>query len=205
MKLNLGCGERVVPGWTNVDYAIGARLARLRFVGPALSKLKILRTTWPSDIFIHDLRSGIPFADESIDVVYSSHFLEHLSRQEGAQLLRDCRRVLKPGGILRIVVPDLAAIVEKYLSKELKAERFCEELGVLSADNRDSKIKSLFAPFVRFPHQCMYDEAALLLLFNQIGIAAAPRRAFESAIGNIAEIEIEARTIEAVIVEGIKR
>ena len=182
MKLNLGCGAKVVNGWANVDYAIGARLARGSWFGKALVKLGVLRLSWPSEIVIHDLRQGVPYPDNSVDVVYSSHFLEHLSRQEGRKFLAECRRVLKLGGVLRIVVPDLRAVITKYESKQISADAFCEELGVLSSDDRDSRLKAFLAPFFRFPHQCMYDEQSLVEKFEELKLAARPRSPFDSAI-----------------------
>ena len=204
MKLNLGCGAMVVDGWVNVDYAIGARLARSFLIGKLLAMLGILRMSWPGEIVIHDLRQGVPYADGSVDVVYSSHFLEHLNREDGRRFLAECRRVLKPGGVLRIVVPDLRAIVARYENAEIPADSFCKELGVLSTDHRDSRIKALLAPFFRFPHQCMYDTKSLISTLQELNISGESRGAFDSAIKEIREIEIESRTHEAVIVEGIK-
>ena len=62
-----------------------------------------------------DLLKGFPYPDGSMDVVYSSHVLEHFTRAQGLFLLREAHRVLKPGGILRIVVPNLAASCTEYL------------------------------------------------------------------------------------------
>jgi len=69
----------------------------------------------------HDLRRGLPFPDESFDAVYGSHVLEHLEPEAGANLLRECRRVLSPQGIVRIVVPDLEAIAKLYLESLAQA------------------------------------------------------------------------------------
>jgi predicted SAM-dependent methyltransferase len=91
-NLNLGCGQRFHPDWVNLD------------LRPASAAVQ----PW-------DLRKELPFPDASFDVVYHSHVLEHLSRADGLQLLRRCRRVLKPKGILRVVVPDLERIVRHYL------------------------------------------------------------------------------------------
>lgn len=63
-----------------------------------------------------DLSQGIPFPDQSFSVVYHSHFLEHLPKQAAVDLLRECCRVLIPGGVIRVVVPDLEQIVRTYLS-----------------------------------------------------------------------------------------
>jgi len=57
----------------------------------------------------------LPFRDESFDVVYHSHLLEHLPHAEALPFLRECHRVSKPGAIVRVVVPDLEAIARLYL------------------------------------------------------------------------------------------
>ena len=90
--LNLGCGQRFHPDWVNLD---------LRPGGSSVQK-------W-------DLRKDLPFADESFDVVYHSHVLEHFSRAEALELLVRCRRVLRPDGVIRVVVPDLERIARAYL------------------------------------------------------------------------------------------
>ena len=112
MKLHLGCGAQTPEGWINVDYFIGARLARVPVVRWIARKSNLFGLEWPTDVFLHDLRRPFPWRDASADVIYASHLLEHLTREDGARLLRECHRVLKPRGIVRIVVPDLRAIVD---------------------------------------------------------------------------------------------
>lgn len=91
--LNLGCGARRHPAWTNTDLApTGA------------------------DVLSVDLRKRLPFPDQEFDAVYASHVLEHLTPQEAKQLLVEVRRVLRAGGIARLVVPDLEGIVRDYLA-----------------------------------------------------------------------------------------
>lgn len=90
--LNLGCGRRTHPDWENVDYTASAPGVRA-----------------------YNLRNGIPYADSSFDVVYHSHLLEHFSKQSAPAFLRECYRVLKPGGTIRIAVPDLERIARAYL------------------------------------------------------------------------------------------
>jgi SAM-dependent methyltransferase len=96
--LNLGCGERFRPDWVNVDFTS---------TGPGV-------IAW-------DLRRGIPFVAESFDLVYHSHILEHFHRSTVPAFLGECRRVLKPGGVIRIVVPDLEQITRLYLDALEKA------------------------------------------------------------------------------------
>jgi predicted SAM-dependent methyltransferase len=75
------------------------------------------RIPWDSTIFIHDIRKSLPFPDGSAAAIYASHVLEHLYFEEGRQLIRESFRVLSGGGLLRIVVPDLNAIVREYLGE----------------------------------------------------------------------------------------
>ena len=65
---------------------------------------------------VHDLRKGIPFESESVDVVYHSHLLEHLDRDVAERFLIEAKRVLKPGGIQRIVVPDFEKLARGYIA-----------------------------------------------------------------------------------------
>jgi predicted SAM-dependent methyltransferase len=91
--INLGCGNRHHPAWKNFDF----------------------ESSHP-DVVACDLRSGIPLADETADVVYHSHVLEHFVKDDAIFFLHECKRILKPGGILRVAVPDLEQIVRSYLT-----------------------------------------------------------------------------------------
>ncbi|QDU98010.1 class I SAM-dependent methyltransferase [Lignipirellula cremea] len=90
--LNVGCGTHWHPEWTNVDLVSHS---------PAVQQA--------------DLRRGIPYADGEFDAVYHSHVLEHLDPADGVAFLRECCRVLRPGGVLRIAAPDLETIAREYL------------------------------------------------------------------------------------------
>lgn len=63
-----------------------------------------------------NVSEGIPADSQSVDMVYHSHLLEHLHQREGEDFIQECFRVLKPGGIMRVVVPDLERICKEYLS-----------------------------------------------------------------------------------------
>ncbi|MCS6796375.1 MAG: methyltransferase domain-containing protein [Raineya sp.] len=90
--LNLGCGQRFHPAWTNIDF---------------VSQSPYIQA--------HNLLDGIPFPDESFEVVYHSHLLEHFTKTDGKKFLQECYRVLKSNGIIRVAVPDLERIVKEYL------------------------------------------------------------------------------------------
>ena len=92
--LNLGCGSRFHRDWINIDFY-----------------------SLDESILPYNLLQGIPFEDNCIDVVYHSHLLEHFTRKDSFVFLLECNRVLKPGGIIRTVVPDLELIAKEYLEK----------------------------------------------------------------------------------------
>ncbi len=126
--LNLGCGTCSHSSWNNVDFSLYARLRRYRFlcallrVAGLLSEERYARlVAIDPDIVAWDLRRGIPYPDQSFDVVYHSHLFEHLDRGDALPFLRECRRVLKVDGRLRIVVPDL----------ERRIRGYCEAAGAL--------------------------------------------------------------------------
>lgn len=204
MKLHLGCGTHVVEGWINIDYSLGARLAKFPFLKPLLRKVGLFRNDWDNRIKLHDLRRKLPFADHTVDCIYTSHTLEHLTRKDGLQLLSESYRVLKSGGIMRIVVPDLKAVVQHYIEGKIRADEFLDNLHVHYVEDHDTRLKATLAPFVRFPHQCMYDTPSLLQIMSSLGFQARSMKPFESEIEDIHDIEIEGRTLDAVIVEGKK-
>lgn len=92
LLVNVGCGSVFHPAWVNID---------VNPIDPSVRR-------W-------DVRRGLPFRDGEADACYSSHVLEHLTAAAAGQLVAECHRVLRPGGIIRLVVPDLEAIARHYL------------------------------------------------------------------------------------------
>lgn len=91
--LNIACGDRIHKDWINIDFSRSSKLVK---------RVNVLE--------------GLPFEDNSIDVVYSSHFFEHISKEDSDYILSEIYRVLKKQGIVRIVVPDLQNLCEEYLN-----------------------------------------------------------------------------------------
>ncbi len=134
--LNLGCGTKASssPDVVNVDWSIYLRLKRnrlLRAVVPLLAKGERLDrfNSLSGNIMVHNLAKGLPFASNSVDVVYHSHFLEHLDAGPARAFLSEARRVLRPGGIQRIVVPDLEKACRNYISHVELSETNADEAG----------------------------------------------------------------------------
>lgn len=203
VRLNLGCGSNTPPDWVNVDYALGARLVRLPFFNQVNDKLKLFHLDWDENICLHDLRKKFPWSDNTIAAIYSSHTLEHLSKEEGRFFLSECYRVMRRGGIIRLVVPDLHRIIRKYSEKEIRADDFIASLGVLNNKNKNF-VKNIFTCLYHFPHRCMYDVETLVAVMSETGFHAKGMEPFESEIEDIRAIEVDDRARNAVIVEGRK-
>jgi SAM-dependent methyltransferase len=118
--LNLGCGTKTSPRTTNIDWSIHARLRRnplgRRLVPLVLNEERRRLFLDMDDVLVHDLRKGIPAPRGSADAVYHSHVLEHIDRDAVPGYLAEIRRVLKVGGVHRVVVPDLERYARDYLA-----------------------------------------------------------------------------------------
>jgi SAM-dependent methyltransferase len=152
--LNVGSGPAVAPGWISIDGSWQARFAGRPIAARVVSLLTGRQVGhWPAGIRCLDVRRGLPFADRSASAVYSSHMIEHLFRDEAGAFLRDAHRVLVPGGICRIVVPDMRSMVQWACGTERsgaangeapRSDRLMEMLGVSSP----SPPRSILAPTV---------------------------------------------------------
>lgn len=88
-RLHVGCGTNRFPGWVNAD------------IDPR------------ADLIVF-LERKLPFADGSLDRIYSEHVIEHVPYAVAVRFFREARRALRPGGVMRIAMPDLDELVERY-------------------------------------------------------------------------------------------
>jgi predicted SAM-dependent methyltransferase len=146
-------------------------------------------------VIAHDLRRGLPFADESFVAAYGSHVLEHLDPDAGERLLRECHRVLAPGGIVRIVVPDLEAIARLYLESleaaaagNMQAE-FRHEWATLELLDQSVRTRSGGRMAVRLAN---LDDHGRLFVESRIG-----REAVAQASGCSSADRVAARRVRA--------
>lgn len=130
MKLHIGCGNRVITGFVHVDVLpLGHLGARARV-------------------------DALPFADGAFELAYASHVLEHFGRHEQRAVLAEWRRILAPGGWLRVAVPDFGAVVAAYPDYGLDAVT-----GLVVGGQRDA---------YDF-HKMIFDRASLTRAFLETG------------------------------------
>jgi predicted SAM-dependent methyltransferase len=195
LKLNIGCGTSGIKGWVNIDNSPSILLSRL-----PLGK-RIFRTPdWPRDVRRADVRKRIPFPDSSVACIYSSHTFEHFTYPESSAVARECFRVLRPGGILRIVVPDLGILVRDYLAETadpMASHRFISRL-LLTASVRDMVHTGAH-------HKQMFDARSLAHMLRETGFRAPELSAFGSSrIAEIEQVELESRRSESLYVEATR-
>lgn len=188
----------------------------LRLVPPHLADAQ-----WDRRIVVHDLARPLPFPSGSFAAVYSSHTLEHLYLAETQALLREVVRVLEPGGIARMVVPDLRAWVDDYLGTRsvdwppeefeprTPADRLNRNLLLRTWNRpRTSRLRGLLGVKSDLhSHKWMFDGESLAWHMRDAGLVdVEPRGYLESRIPGIADVEKPGRIEggQGVAVEGMK-
>jgi predicted SAM-dependent methyltransferase len=165
--LNLGCSSHNPPGWIGISggltiWFLNLPKFLLRMVYPFSSRSKkvafadFYRKVRSTRIVHHDLFFGIPFANNTVPHVFTSHFMEHLTENSARYLLLEANRVLKPGGMIHIVVPAL----------EDEAAKMRKALLALDAGDGMPLQEFVSQPYDEYNdpfsyHRFMYHEASL--------------------------------------------
>lgn len=200
VKVNLGSGLHVAAGWIHIDSFLSAffskwpdsflkGLYRLTSAKHFYSQKHYVETLRNHAFIHHQLKYGLPFADETVDYIYSSHLLEHFFKDDARELLEDTYRVLKRDGRLRICVPDLEYAFRLYQAgnKEKALSYFFRASG--SGDLAQ--------------HRYMYDFETLRQLLELVGFVDVKRCSYQQ--GNIPDLDkLDNRPEETLFVEARK-
>jgi SAM-dependent methyltransferase len=224
-RLNLGCGPNAPVGWLNVDGSWNAWLSNHVYLHKMLIAFGVINKNspgarWNVRPLVHDLTKRLPFEDNAVSVIYGAHVLEHLYLADAQRLLGECKRVLRPGGVIRLVVPDLRSMVASYLKNKnggslsaseriAAADKLNENLGFRSPTppkgNFLFKLYWLWKDFHH--HKWMYDSDSLIRYMENAGfIAVSEKRYLQSEIPAIEEVEEADRVVDGagICVEGKK-
>lgn len=206
IKINLGCGLCVGQDWENFDGSFNAWLANYPtiatlltpFVGSGWKK-------WPKGIKRVNLAEKLDFTPESVDAVYSSHFFEHVPYNVCREILQQCFSILKRGGYLRLIVPDLEGLSRKYLRELEKAEDIAgKENDALPANKfyaalhcHSTQLRSYLKPYDWYQrifdyhtHFWMYDRSSMRALLAEAGFSDIMEKdILESQILDIDQVE----------------
>ena len=153
--LNFGAGAHKLDGFINVDIESGADVQA-------------------------DVTKGLPFESNSIDGIYSEHFIEHINQGDGCFFFRECRRILRPGATMRVATPDLDEMIESYA-----------KAGAHSASNREewlhpdwnrfgyewvaNRCEMLNTAMREWEHQWVYNEEEMVRLAQFCGLEYSGR------------------------------
>lgn len=198
-KFHLGCGIIFLKNYLNIGFWTNLEQNKLYANPNGVADTVLLN---------YDLTNGIPASDNSLEVVYHSHMLEHLTNNEGIEFLRECSRVLQPGAIMRLLVPDLESFSKKYVEGD---DFFFDAYRKEALDNDSNLYPTRGAIFMgmlhNHGHKMGYDFETLQYVLKQTGFTNVKKTMFqESQLTDIQEIEPYAplRAAESLCVECIK-
>jgi GT2 family glycosyltransferase/predicted SAM-dependent methyltransferase len=173
--LNVGCGDHKIPNFINVDIN-------------------------PNADICFDVRKGLPFKNSSIDGIYSEHFIEHLSQSNGISFFRECRRVLKSSGCIRIATPDLDYITKRYFSENWFKDPDLKRFGYEWVNNPCEQINISMR---EWGHKWLYNEEELTRIASYAGFKKFKR--FNIGISDNSDFaNLEYRASSRLIVEFYK-
>ena len=144
-RLHLACGQNHFADWVNID------------CHPAS---EIVDVSW-------DLRRALPLPAQCAELIHHEHFLEHLTVTEGLALLRECHRLLMPGGVLRVAMPDLTECVRQYWEDDWR-QPWMKKYGYEWIKTRAECINIAFRDW---QHQWLYDREELHRRLGEAGFS----------------------------------
>lgn len=179
LKLHLGAGPDTRTGWVNIDLAL--------MLVPEVDGVK-----QPDTVFInYDLRRGLPLEDASCSYIYSSHFFEHLEYRHVKQLLRECYRVLEPGGVFRACLPNFKGMFAAYLRGD---EEFFSLLNILQVlpelePGTETLVDHVnYGVYQNGEHKWIMDEEKIKVLLTHTGFASVAESSFQEDIDRDMEL-----------------
>jgi predicted SAM-dependent methyltransferase len=209
LRLDLGSGPFHTEGWVSVDKSTGPWLSRHPLAKSLLGVTRVLSdsqrsTTWPAEVKRIDVTRRFPWAPGSVSAIYSSHFVEHLARQQCRQLLEHCHSALREGGVLRIAVPDLEAGVRHYqeatdAGEQTAADTFSDWFLGGDIDSGGPPARRLAMRLMHRHHQWMYDERSLGALLGSCGFRDVERCRFRE--GRCPDLDLIERRPDSLFLE----
>ncbi len=188
LKVNIGCGSRGLPDWVNVDFL-----------------------ALPSVNCICDCRKALPFPDNSVAAIFSEHFFEHIDyTEEVPYFLAECHRVLQPGGVVRIIVPDAGRYLQAYHQPGWPA---MNELRHLQDNHFDPYTGSRYRTKMElvnevfrqaYTHKFAYDAETLIQVLRDAQFRTVEQQQFGSSFHPELAIDLESRAHESLYVEAVK-
>jgi SAM-dependent methyltransferase len=202
-NVQFGCGLSNPVGWLNYDSTPSllvkkiplsvqtAKIAR-KWIGNKLPRLSAnLNNVILNNAIYGDIVKGLPCENGSVDLLYASHVFEHLPLREFRAALKECRRILKSGGVFRAVVPNLGYYIARYIDSQspTRSIDFCLATGMGT--------ESFANPFSRMrgdSHHIMYDLETMMNELTSSGFSSVRQAAYgDSSFKEFSEVESRER------------
>jgi predicted SAM-dependent methyltransferase len=211
---NIGCGRAPTEGWINLDHSVSVSLGRLPFLVSILKKLRLLKPPQIENIEFNrhhtirrfDALGRLPCGDNEAEVVYASHMVEHFSPDEANRFLLEAKRILRPGGTVRLALPNLQRLVARY-NETGDANSFVRDskLGQKQSKSTLRRLRDVLLDD-REHHRWMYDPASARKLLEEVGFSnVRSLEPGETGIPNPGTLNLSERMVESLYVEGTKR
>jgi SAM-dependent methyltransferase len=181
LYVQYGCAFWAPTTWRNFDASPTLRLERLPIVGRWYTKNP---TRFPDNVEYGDIVKGLPVPPGTCDAVYCSHILEHLALDEFRHALRNTHVILRPGGVFRLVIPDLEQSIAKYRDDASPgaAPAFLRNTG-LGYEIRPRGLVGLAKSYFGSAHHYwMWDYKSLALELEHAGFVDIRRASFNDSI-----------------------
>ena len=163
-----GCGWSAPEKWINFDASPTLRYERIPLFGHLIKKNK---SRFPNNVKYGDIIIGLPISENSCDGIYCSHVLEHLSLEDCRKALKNTYKILKSGGVFRLVMPDLEFYIQQYM-KDISPEaatRFMKGT-ILGRVHRNNGLKAFFFEWLgSSQHLWLWDYKAIELELSNVG------------------------------------
>ena len=211
--VNVGCGRTPVQGWNNYDSSPSVKLASRPLLTKILANFgkvnedqqKFINFAKHSDIKFANAIVRLPEADNSVDVVYSCHMVEHLERGEALKFFAETRRILKPGGIIRLAVPNIRWHIDNFL-EDNDADKFIEKIKLTRVLPKTMMGRLRALMIGDRSHRWMYDGSSICKLLTEAGFEnACELEAGETMIPNPGDLNLRERAPESVFAEAYNK
>lgn len=176
LYVQYGAGNEAVQGWLNFDASPTLRIQKMPLIGRLLRSR--LNCIFDDDIFYGDIVKGLPIKANSVDGLFCSHVLEHLSYHDFSLALNNSFEYLKPGGVFRLIVPDLEFYIKKYQSsltsndhdkRASAAIEFCKGTCFGVEGSRFTLVERFIDIFRNSSHRWMWDYFSLTKALQEHG------------------------------------
>lgn len=213
LMINFGCGMTPVKEYLNFDNSPSVNLKVLPiFLLKFFKNISVIdQSNYNFIMFAKnnrirrlDVRKKLPFDNESIDLAYSSHMVEHLYRKDAISFLTEIHRILKVGGRIRLVLPDLEKLIELY-NQTKDADNFMK--SSLLYEFEESNLFNKFRMFFLGPrrHQWMYNSKSLITLIEAIGFKEiVSLNPGETETDDIGSLNLFEGGVSSIFIEAVK-